>query len=80
MGEYPKIKIDHAVEYVRVFEGETLTVYLSSVDHRNSLQVELRVTGHGQPEIFADGIDLKRFSEWQSLEPVSVHDKRRNDE
>jgi hypothetical protein len=72
--DYPLVQISHRLDQVRLCRGNTLTVYLTDgkflFDSKEtcSIQVELRVTRNGVPQIFADGIKLLTFKEWQDME------------
>lgn len=58
------------VKDVTVRRGETLTVWLDRAAEsfqRDAIQVELRVTRDGEPEVFSDGVRSTSFEEWVSL-------------
>jgi len=63
---------EREIESIDIFPGETITIFLNrnSISVRDPIQIELRVTRGGKPEIFADlsKITMKDFADWESME------------
>ena len=65
--------VNLALESVTLERGETVTVWLNTEEKgkRLAVQLELRVTAEGVPEIFAADwakMEVQSFKEWKPLE------------
>ena len=55
---------------INVYPGETLTVWLNKGrrnEERDAVQVELRITEQGKPEIFCNSLKGQSFEGWGPL-------------
>lgn len=63
-------RVEASVELIVVKRTETLTVYLRTSEFNEplqQLQIELRVTAEGIPEIFCDSSIVKKWDEWNPV-------------
>lgn len=68
-------RVEASVELIVVNRTETLTVYLRTSKFNEplqQLQIELRVTGDGIPEIFCDSSIIKKWDEWKPITGVKI--------
>ena len=72
MSSHPEIVVRKEVDLITVNSGETLTVYLrttKSPEGYKVVQIEMRVTDAGNPQIYCDAIKTnKSFDNWYSIE------------
>ena len=80
--DHALIHIPYEIEAVTLCRGNTLTVYLTNrervdlAEETYSIQVELRITLDGKPEIFANDIEIIPFTQWESLSMINQKDKQ----
>jgi len=81
MREHPVIKIEEELSVVRVFRGQTITIYAHPNEEFRELeggtQLEIRVhPDTGELEIFANThkLKIKNFEDWYSINPHHIED------
>lgn len=73
MKKHPEIAIEHELDVVEIFPGQTLTLWLHKVGTnkpRKAIQAEVRITKRGAIEIFVarERVKIQEFKVWKPLE------------
>lgn len=65
----PQIEFRKEINEIKVTKNEFLTLWVQDGDGDSFIQVELRVTPEGRPEIYTDILSIvKTFREWYNIE------------